>query len=721
MSKKIILSFLLLHITLMLGQQIDLQTKNIVSTNFRPERLELIRSLNNGSQYTTLSVDMERRKATIYLNHFSGKKEKTILVQTAPEKRIPFFTAYAFSKNETKLLLETDMDPIYRRSKQAVYWIYDRATKTTSLLFPEKVQEPLFSPDGQYVAFVFRRNLYIKDLKNDSLKQVTFDGNFDTINGITDWVYEEEFGFVRAFDWSPDSSHLVYMRFDESEVPLFSMDIYAQDTYPFPYAFRYPKAGENNSKVQLMVYDLNNERSKEISFGSDDPYYIPRLKYVGGSHGLLVQTLNRHQNHLKLWRINPLQNKRTLILEEKDEAYLSIQDQNKFLADGSFLWLSEQDGYNHIYHYDNNGKLLNQLTRGPWEVTTLYGMDQKKGEIFYQSVENGSIGRGIFALKLKTKKKRNLGHDKGFNGATFSKDYSYFIHSYSDEKTPPKYTLNQTKNGQKLKVLLDNQPLQKKMEPYNLPTRTFSSIEINGETLNMYLLKPKNFDPSKKYPVLLYQYSGPGSQQVSNRWGGQRDLWHKMLTQKGIIVACVDGRGTGFKGARFKKSTYLNLVKYETLDQIAFAKALAEMPFIDSERIGIWGWSFGGHMASHCLLTGQETFSMAIAVAPVTNWRFYDTIYTERFMRTPEENPSGYDLNSPINYADQLEGKYLIIHGSGDDNVHVQNTMRMVEALIQADKQFEWMIYPDKNHGIYGGNTQKHLYTKMTTFILNNL
>lgn len=721
MSKKIILSFLLLHITLMLGQQIDLQTKDIVSTNFRPERLESIRSLNNGSQYTTLSVDMERRKATIYLNHFSGKKEKTILVQTAPEKRIPFFTAYAFSKNETKLLLETDMDPIYRRSKQAVYWIYDRATKTTSLLFPEKVQEPLFSPDGQYVAFVFRRNIYIKDLKNDSLKQVTFDGNFDTINGITDWVYEEEFGFVRAFDWSPDSSHLVYMRFDESEVPLFSMDIYAQDTYPFPYAFRYPKAGENNSKVQLMVYDLNNERSKEISFGSDDPYYIPRLKYVGGSHGLLVQTLNRHQNHLKLWRINPLQNKRTLILEEKDEAYLSIQDQNKFLADGSFLWLSEQDGYNHIYHYDNNGKLLNQLTRGPWEVTTLYGMDQKKGEIFYQSVENGSIGRVIFALKLKTKKKRNLGHDKGFNGATFSKDYSYFIHSYSDEKTPPKYTLNQTKNGQKLKVLLDNQPLQKKMEPYNLPTRTFSSIEINGETLNMYLLKPKNFDPSKKYPVLLYQYSGPGSQQVSNRWGGQRDLWHKMLTQKGIIVACVDGRGTGFKGARFKKSTYLNLVKYETLDQIAFAKALAEMPFIDSERIGIWGWSFGGHMASHCLLTGQETFSMAIAVAPVTNWRFYDTIYTERFMRTPEENPSGYDLNSPINYADQLEGKYLIIHGSGDDNVHVQNTMRMVEALIQADKQFEWMIYPDKNHGIYGGNTQKHLYTKMTTFILNNL
>lgn len=721
MLKKIVFFFFVVQATLMTGQQMNLQIEDVVSSNFQPERLESIRSLKKGSQYTTLSVDKEKKKATVFLHHFSGKPDKTILIQTDPLNGIPFFTAYAFSKNESKLLLESDMDPIYRRSKQAIYWIYDRETKATSQLFPEKIQEPLLSPNGQFAAFVYRRNLYIKDLKNDHLKKITYDGSFDTINGITDWVYEEEFGFVRAFDWSPDSSHLVYLRFDESEVPLFSMDIYGQDTYPFPYAFRYPKAGENNSKLQLFVYELKNETRKEISFGEEQPYYIPRLKYVGGSHGLLIQTLNRHQNHLKLWRVNPLENKTSLILEEKDAAYVSIQDEYKFLADGSFLWLSERDGYNHIYHYDNNGKLLDQITRGQWEVTALYGMNEKKGEIYYQSVENGSMGRGIFALKLKNKKKRNLGRDQGFNGATFSADNSFYIHSYSDEKTPPQYGLYQTNNGQKVKALLDNEPLQKKLDAYNLPSRTFSTIKINGETLNMYLLKPKNFDPSKKYPVLLYQYSGPGSQQVSNRWGGQRDLWHKMLTQKGIIVACVDGRGTGYKGAAFKKSTYLNLVKYETLDQIAFAKALADMPFVDPARIGIWGWSFGGHMASQCLLTGQDVFSMAIAVAPVTNWRFYDTIYTERFMRTPQENPSGYDLNSPLNYADQLEGKYLIIHGSGDDNVHVQNTMRMVEALIQADKQFEWMIYPDKNHGIYGGNTQKHLYTKMTTFILNNL
>jgi len=721
MLHKSITYVLFMFCSVLIGQAPKLEIKDVVSSDFQPERLESIHSLQNGFQYTTLSVDYKEQKATIFLHHYSGKPEKTVLVQSDESKGIPFFTGYAFSKNESKLLLETAVDPIYRRSKQAIYWIYDRETQAVSKLFSQKIQEPLLSPNGQFAAFVFQRNLYIKDLSVGSEKQITNDGSFEIINGITDWVYEEEFGFVRAFDWSPDSSHLVYMRFDESDVPLFSMDIYGQDTYPFPYGFRYPKAGENNSKIQMFVYDINNESNKEITLGNEQPYYIPRLKYVGGAHGLLVQTLNRHQNHLKLWRVNPIQNEAKLILEEKDDAYVSIQDQYKFLSDGSFLWLSERDGYNHIYHYDNNGKLLDQLTKGDWEVTALYGMNEKKREVYYQSVENGSIGRGIFALKIKGKKKRNLGKDQGFNGATFSANKSYFIHSYSDEKTPPQFAVIQTQNGKKVKALLDNEALQKKFESHNLPVKSFSTIEINGETLNMYLLKPSDFDPSKKYPVLLYQYSGPGSQQVSNRWGGRRDLWHKMLTQRGIVVACVDGRGTGFKGAAFKKATYMNLVKYETLDQIAFAQALAEMPFVDPDRIGIWGWSFGGHMASQCILTGQETFSLAIAVAPVTNWRFYDTIYTERFMRTPQENPSGYDLNSPLNYADQLEGKFLIIHGSGDDNVHVQNTMRMVEALIQADKQFEWMIYPDKNHGIYGGNTQKHLYTKMTSFILKNL
>jgi dipeptidyl-peptidase-4 len=354
-------------------------------------------------------------------------------------------------------------------------------------------------------------------------------------------------------------------------------------------------------------------------------------------------------------------------------------------------------------------------------VTALFDYSPKNKEIYYQSVEGSSIERGLYAIKLSGKGKRKLQPTQGTNGATFSVWGSYYIHSYSDEKTPPIYTLYETRKNTPLYTILKNDTLTKTLEPFGFSDKEFSTLEINGASLNMWMIKPADFDPSKQYPMLMFQYSGPGSQQVANRWGNERDLWHKSLANQGYIIACVDGKGTGFKGAAFKKATYLNLVKYEALDQIAAAKQLGALPFVDANRIGIWGWSFGGHMATHCLLTGNDVFSLGLAVAPVTNWRFYDTIYTERFMRTPQENPEGYDLNSPLNYANQLKGKFLIIHGSGDDNVHVQNTMRMVEELIQADKQFEWMIYPDKNHGIYGGNTRKHLYSKMTNFILENL
>lgn len=533
-------------------------------------------------------------------------------------------------------------------------------------------------------------------------------------------MYEEEFGFVRAFDWSPNSKQLVFMRFDESNVPLFSMDMYGNDTYPFPYMFRYPKAGEQNATIDLFVYDLDGASQEQVLF-NEEAYYIPRMKFAGGDHSLIIQTLNRHQNDLKLWRWDTQKKTLQLLLREQDDAYVSINDDLKFLEDDSFLWTSERDGYKHIYHYDKNGKLLNQVTQGNWEVTSLYTYNSQRKEIYFQSVEGSSTERGIYAIKLSGKGKRTLQPTQGTNGATFSSNGIYYIHSYSDEQTPPVYTLYETRKNNPIRELLENKTLVEKLSSFGFSDKEFSTIEINGNELNMWMIKPADFDPSKKYPLMMFQYSGPGSQQVANRWADSRTLWHKALANQGYIIACVDGRGTGFKGANFKKSTYLNLVKYETLDQIAAAKSLGALPYVDADRIGIWGWSFGGHMATHCLLTGNEVFSLAIAVAPVTNWRFYDTIYTERFMRTPQENPEGYDLNSPLNYADQLKGKYLIIHGSGDDNVHVQNTMRMVDELIQADKQFEWMVYPDKNHGIYGGNTRKHLYTKMTNFILENL
>ena len=712
--------FLFFFASLCLAQKPSLSLDKLWKEDYNPERLESIRSMKNGTQYTVLDKEGTSQAAIIRYD-FGKLNDGVVLFNTAAYPKVKSLSGYAFSKKEQKILLETASDQIYRRSKQAIYWIYDLSTKALEKVVDAKIQEPLFSPDGTKIAYVYRRNLFVKELHNQNIIQVTFDGDYKTINGITDWVYEEEFGFVRAFDWSPDSSELVYMRFDESNVPIFSMDIYGKDVYPFPYPFRYPKAGEENSEITLYRFTLDTRKKDRIHFEGEYPYYVPRMSYLDGANGLIIQTLNRHQNDLKVWRWNSQQNKLQLLLEEKEETYVSIHDNLKFLANGSFLWTSEKDGFNHIYHYDTNGSLIRQITKGNWEVTALFDYSPKNKEIYYQSVEGSSIERGLYAIKLSGKGKRKLQPTQGTNGATFSVGGSYYIHSYSDEKTPPIYTLYETRKNTPLYTILKNDTLTKTLEPFGFSDKEFSTLEINGASLNMWMIKPADFDPSKQYPMLMFQYSGPGSQQVANRWGNERDLWHKSLANQGYIIACVDGKGTGFKGAAFKKATYLNLVKYEALDQIAAAKQLGALPFVDANRIGIWGWSFGGHMATHCLLSGNDVFSLGLAVAPVTNWRFYDTIYTERFMRTPQENPEGYDLNSPLNYANQLKGKFLIIHGSGDDNVHVQNTMRMVEELIQADKQFEWMIYPDKNHGIYGGNTRKHLYSKMTNFILENL
>src|SRR5690606_19678543 len=434
-----------------------------------------------------------------------------------------------------------------------------------------------------------------------------------------------------------------------------------------------------------------------------------------------AQVLNRHQNNLKLYFHNIKTGKSEVILEETDKAYIDITDYLTFLEDNSFIWTSEKDGYNHIYHYSKTGKLINQVTKGPWEVTDFYGYDKGIQRIFYQSVENGSINKDIYSVKLNGKDKKRLSKETGSHSATFSADFSTYINSFSNSSTPYRYSLHNSNDGNEIKEIANNDKLLSELENYKISPKEFSTININGNDLNMWMIKPADFDPSKEYPLLMFQYSGPGSQEVANEWMNGNDYWHQMLAQKGYIVACVDGRGTGYKGGAFEKVVYKELGKYEVEDQVAAAKKLGERPYIDEERIGIWGWSYGGYMSSNALFKGNDVFSMAIAVAPVTSWRFYDTIYTERYMQTPQENPGGYDDNSPLNYVDNLKGDYLIVHGSADDNVHVQNTMRMVEALIQANKQFDWAIYPDKNHGIYGGKTRIQLYTKMTNFIDEHL
>jgi dipeptidyl-peptidase-4 len=474
--------------------------------------------------------------------------------------------------------------------------------------------------------------------------------------------------------------------------------------------------------VSLHLYDLESKKSKEIKV--DRPYedfYIPRLKWAKDAHILSVQFMNRHQDELDLWMINTKTMSSNLVLAEKDKAYIDVTFNLTFLKDNSFIWTSEKDGYNHIYHYANDGKLINQVTKGNWEVTNYYGFNEKQNTIYYQSVENGSINRDVYSIKLNGKDKKRLTKIEGTNSGAFSADFTYFINTHSSATSPEEYTLNSSKSGAVVKSIKDNDKLAQEVAKYVTSKKVFSTISVNGNDLNMWMIKPANFDASKTYPLFMYQYSGPGSQQVANRWNGANDYWYQMLAQQGYIVACVDGRGTGLKGADFKKVTQNELGKYELEDQIEAAKKLGALPYVDQTRIGIWGWSYGGFMSSNALFKGNDVFKMAIAVAPVTSWRFYDTIYTERYMTTPQENPTGYDENSPINHVDKLEGDFLLIHGSGDDNVHLQNTMRMVEALIQADKQFEWMIYPDKNHGIYGGNTRLHLYKKMTNFINKTL
>ncbi len=720
---KSLILFFITAVSVVFSQKKDITLEEIWSGSFRTERLQELRSLANGNEYAVLNFNRSTRSSSIDVYEYgSGKKVKT-LINSAQLSEIPYILSYELSDDESKILIATQLTPIYRHSTLGTYYVYDIDTKKLTQVADEKIQEPSFNADASKIAYGYNNNLYIKDLVSGETMQITSDGEKNKIiNGITDWVYEEEFAFVRAFEWNKTGDKIAYIKFDESNVPEYSMRLFGDDLYPKIETFKYPKAGENNSVVTLHVYDLKNKKTQKVDLSTYNSYYLPRIKWTKKPDLLSVQAMNRHQNKLDLILVNTADNTSSLLYQETDEAYIDITDNLTFLNDNSFIWTSEKDGWNHIYLFDSKTKKLKQITKGNWEVTDFYGFSTKTGRIYFQSTENGNINRDVYSVLATGKNKLRLTQQTGTNSASFSADYSYFINTFSSATTPPVYSLHEAKTGKKIRKIKNNTDLVQKLENYTISPKEFSTLNINGEELNMYMIKPKDFDINKKYPVLLYQYSGPGSQMVANRWMGANDYWHQMLAQtEDIIIVCVDGRGTGFKGRDFKKITQLQLGKYEVEDQIAIAKELGKRNYIDASRIGIWGWSYGGFMASNCLFQGNDVFKMAIAVAPVGSWRFYDTIYTERFLQTPQENPEGYDANSPITHVTKLKGKFLLVHGSADDNVHLQNSMQMIEALIQANKQFDWSIYPDKNHGIYGGNTRLHLYTKMTNFVRENL
>ncbi len=632
------------------------------------------------------------------------------------------FDDYTFSADEKKILLSTQSEPIYRYSSLDKNYIYEVDNdRLYELDEGGKQQNAHFSPDGNQVAYLKANNIFIKDLNTGLLIQATTDGHKNhIINGGSDWVYEEEFAIVRAFEWSPDGKSIAYLRFDETEVPLYEMAMFEGRLYPKDYEFKYPKVGEKNAKVTLHVFNLATQQSHKIDLGSTYEY-IPRLGWTPDGK-IYAITMNRMQNELKIHLVEPISLQSKVLFTETRDTYIEIHDHFRFFNGGkTLLWTSEQDGFNHIYLIDVATGKQTQVTRGAWEVTEVHGVDEKNKLIYYESTEISPMQRQSFTISLDGKKKNPITPAVGVNKVQFSEGFQYMLCNTSQAGKPSVFSLCDNQ-GKVIRVLEDNRILKEKLEVLALNKPEFFSFKNStGIDLNGYMIKPRGFNPNEKYPVLMFVYGGPGSQQVMDQWGGSNYLWFQMLAQQGYMIACVDNRGTGGRGRAFRDCTYKQLGKLETEDQIDAARYIGSLPYVDAARIGIFGWSYGGYMSSLCITKGAEVFKAAIAVAPVTNWKFYDSIYTERYMGTKESNPDGYDANAPIAFADKLKGNYLLIHGTADDNVHWQNTAEMIRALVKAGKQFEQFIYPDKNHGIYGGNTRYHLYTLMTDFLKRKL
>lgn len=683
-------------------------TKGVPGFNFQKDGVHYTRL--NGSVLEEMDLRTGLASGTVF---------NAADVQTTAAGWESRFDGYTFSADESKLLLSTRTEPIYRYSSQSDFFVADlQANTVTRLHEGTKQRYAHFSPDASKVAFVADNDLYVRDLRLDKTIRVTTDGQKNhVINGASDWVYEEEFELVRAFEWSPDGNKIAFLRFDESQVPEMTLDFYKGSVYPDEYAFKYPKVGEKNAVVTAWIHDLATGKTLEVNTGAAADDYLPRIDWTPQGQLCLVW-MNRHQNTLRLLLADAATGQCATLLEETSKYYIELHNP-VFLSDGSgFLWQSERSGFNHLYRFDMKGRLQNAVTQGPWDMTGFYGVDEKNDLVYFQTASESPMRRDIYQARLNGKGLRKISDTPGTHSAQFSKTFDYFIDTYSTLNSPPQFSVRDRKNKE-IRVLETNDAVRAKQEEYGaIPAEFFSFETAQKVSLNGFMIRPTASPyANQKLPVLMFVYGGPGSQQVLDQWKGANYWWFQMLAQKGYVVACVDNRGTGGRGEEFQKMTYLNLGKYETQDQIEAAKYLGTLPFVDPGRVGIFGWSYGGYMSSLCMLKGKDVFKTGIAVAPVTNWKWYDSVYTERYMQTEQENPKGYAENSPVNFADQLEGNYLLVHGLTDDNVHFQHTAEMSNRLIAANKQFDTMIYPNNNHGITGKNARLHLYTLMTRFL----
>ena len=707
------------------GQQ-DITISDIYEKGtFRQKSVRGINWMKDGRYYSA-----QQGNDIVKYDVTTGEQVETILKGANLQPSISF-SSYSFSEDESKLLLMTERESIYRRSYRAEFYVYDLENNDLKKLSNGGKQSyARFSPNGTKVAFTRNNDLFYVNITDMSEVRVTDDGKFNhIINGSTDWVYEEELSFTRAFEWSGDGKSLFYLTFDESKVREYNMQVWRNgQLYPEDYRFKYPKAGEDNAKVTATLYDLASRKKTPVDLGNDQEYYIARIKCTQSPTQFSLVRLTRLQNQLDILHVSSTDGSVNVVLSEKNQRYIDIDfvDELTYLKDGKhFLHASERSGYKHLYLYTVEGKLVNPITTGRWEVSSLEGIDEsgRKAKVYFTSTEMSPLQRQFYVIDIQGKGKKTLRGEQGWHDINMSSDTKYYIDSHSSPSQPSIVSLSSTKKNERVKVLEDNSELRSRLEKYSLSPREFFTFKtVDGTDLNGYMIKPPGFNDSNQYPVLVFQYSGPGSQMVRmNYASGSNDYWHQMLAQKGYIIAVIDPRGTGGRGEKFKKMTYKELGKFESQDHIAGAKYLDGLPYVDGSRIGIWGWSYGGYMSSLAMFKGEGLFKAAIAVAPVTNWRFYDTVYTERYMAKPQDNGSGYDDNSPVSHSQKLEGNYLLIHGTGDDNVHFQNAVVLQNKLIAEGKQFDSFYYPDRAHGIYRDGARPHLFTLMTTWVLENL
>lgn len=735
MKKTSFIVLMLMAVLTIQAQTNALTLQEVVGGAFRAENIQgFIPIPGDGEHYTQMNAEGTQ----IIKYSFKTGKQVEVLFDAATARECPFknFDSYTFSPDGMKLLIATETTPIYRHSYTAVHYLYSLRRNVEGKInnVVERLSEggpqqaPVFSPDGNLVAFVRDNNIFlIKTHFGNSESQVTEDGKFNQVlNGIPDWVYEEEFSFNSAIEFSADSKMLAFIRWDESEVPSYSFPLYAGERprltefekYPGAYTYKYPKTGEVNSKVSVHTFDIQTRVTRQMDVPLDKDGYIPRIRFTKDPEKLAIMTLNRHQNRFDLYFCNPRSKVCKLVLRDETDTYIKerIFDEIHFY-DQNFSFVSEKSGFNHLYWYNMNGTLVKQITSGNYELKEFLGYDEADGSFYYSSNEESPLQQAIYKVDRKGKKTK-LSANAGTNSAQFSSNMKYYLNRFSNTTTPTVVTLNDN-SGKVLTTLIDNAALKEKLSARQLPqTEFFSFTTERGTQLNGWMMKPTDFQASKKYPVLMYQYSGPGSQEVLDHYSVS---WETYMASQGFIVVCVDGRGTGGRGAEFEKCTYLNLGVKEAEDQVSAAKYVSELPYVDKNRIGIWGWSFGGYMTLMAMSEGTPIFKAGVAVAAVTDWNYYDTIYGERFMRTPQENHDGYQASSAFTRADKLHGKLLLVHGMADDNVHYQNCAEYAEHLVQLGKQFDMQIYTNRNHSIFGGYTRMHLYTKLTNFFKENL